>query len=262
MGFKGDIKNKDQAEQYFKKTLPDSYRFAMASTANKVVFEGIKRSNDQFKKEFTLSNNYLVGKAPGKGVLKFEKAIPHRDTSKINASWGIPPKRGATDLSFMDDQEVGFTHKGMVPTKHAYPGQNRDRVIRKNLRRKGIQLRSTRGFPRGVAASNKQRTLFFLRQMYLNRFAMPGSKQFIYLKNGDEFFNFAEGMYQFSSVSPEGNFPKLKLIYSTTDTKNKKRSATHWMEKSANSFKQTEIDKIWEKEFNKSFSVALSKLKF
>lgn len=259
--FKAEIKNKKSAELYFNKALPDSYRFAMAGTANRVVFEGIKKSNEQFKKEFTLSNNYLVGKTPGAGILKFNKAIPHHDINKISASWGVPEKRGQTDLEFMYDQEKGFQHDGMVPTKNAYPGQNKDRVIKRNLRRKGLQLKSTRGFPRGIAANNRQRTVFFLAKMYKNKFALPGSKQFIYLKPSDEFYGFNEGMYQFAKNTPFGLFPKLKLIYSTTDKKNKRRNPTHWMEKSSNSFRQSEIDDIWEKEFDKSFTRAISRLK-
>jgi len=232
--FKATITNKREADKYFKQALPNAYRFAMSGTANSVAFEGIKKSNDIFKKEFTLSNNYL-----------------------------IPPKRGQTSLDFLDDQEVGFTHKGMVPTKHAYPGKNREKVIKRNLRRQNIQLKGTRGFPRGIAKTNQQRTLFFLRQMYTQRFAMPGSKQFIYIRPEDQFLNFTEGMYQFSSNTPfgdYGNFPKLKMIYSTEDKVNKKRKATNWMEQSSKSFTQTELDNIWEKEFNKSFTNAIKKL--
>ena len=52
--FEAKITNKKQVDTYFTKALPNSYRFALAGTANKVAFEGLKRSNQQFKKSFTL----------------------------------------------------------------------------------------------------------------------------------------------------------------------------------------------------------------
>lgn len=261
--FSGKITNKKQAETYFKKSLPDSFRFAIAGTANEVAFEGIKKSNKIFQKEFTLSNKFLTGTAPGKGVLKFNKAIPHHNLNKIESSWGAPAKKGQSDLSFLVKQEDGFTSDKMVPTKNAYPSKNKDRVIKYNLRRRNIQLKTTAGFPRGIAKTNQQRTLFFMKKMFQNKYALPGSKQFIYLRPQDEFFNFQEGMYQFAGNTPlhPNSFPKLRLIYSTTDKKNKKRDATHWMEQSKDSFTQSEIDKIWEKEFNRSFTIAMKKLK-
>lgn len=260
--FSATIKNEKQVKKYFNQVLPDSTRFALSGTANKVAFEGLKKSNEQFKKEFHLSNNYLVGSAPGKGVLKFTKSKPHHDLNKIESAWGAPPKRGQTDLDFLVDQEDGFKHDGLVPTKHAYPSQNKKKVIKRALRRNAITVKGTRGFPRGLAPTNQTRTLYFLRKTYLDGFAMPGSKQFIYIKPEDQFFNFREGMYQFSTTNPtiSGNFPKLKMIYAKNDSVNKKRNPTDWMDKSSKSFTQTEIDNIYEKELNKSLTQAFKKL--
>ena len=255
MSVKATIINEQEARQYFNQYIPDSTRFAMANTASRIAFLGIEKSNQQFRQEFDLSNKYLIGSGTGKGVLKFNRAIPSHNLSKIESSWGVPPKRGNTDLDFLVDQETGFTHKGMVPGKNAYPGRDGRKGIKRNLRRYNIETMNTAGFP---GKTVKQRALFFLRQAYLNRFAAPGSKQFIYIRPR-EFNNFREGMYQFSSSSPVlgGQFPKLRLIYAKNDKKNKRRKATHWMEDSANSFKQSEIDKIYAQEFNKAFTRGL-----
>ena len=260
--FKAEIVNEKQAKKYFNDTLPDIDRFAHAATANVIAYEGIKKSNAQFKKSFTLSNNYLTGKKPGVGVLKFNKAIPSHTISKICSEWGAESKRGQTSLDFLEKQEDGFNHKGMIPTKHAFPLQQKNRVIKANLRRYNIKIKGTRGFPRGIARTNQQRTLFFMRSMYLKKYAMPGSKEFIYIKPSDEFFNFKEGMYQFSSSSPtiNGNFPKLTKIYGTEDKVNKKRKATNWMDKSSNAFTDNEIQKIFEKEFNRAFTNQIKRL--
>lgn len=261
--FKATITNQRQAKQYFNHTLSDIQRFAIAGTANKVAFEGIIKTNKQFKKDFHLSNKFLVGSAPGKGLIKFNKAKPSHDINKIESEFGAPRKRGDTDLKFLVAQEFGFKHGGMVPTKWAYPHQQKKRVIKRNLARKGITIKGTRGFPRGKAATNQQRTLFFMRQMYLNNYALPGSKQFIYIRPSDQFFNFSEGMYQFSGGGLKGDaqFPHLKLIYATTDKVNKRRKPTNTFKKVSLQFTETEIGKIFEKEFNRSFTNQIKKLR-
>jgi hypothetical protein len=255
MSVKATIVNEREAHLYFNEYIPDSTRFAMANTASRIAFLGIEKSNKQFRQEFDLSNKYLTGSAPGKGVLKFNRAIPHHNLNKIESSWGVPPKRGNTDLDFLEDQETGFTHKGMVPTKNAYPGRDGKKAIKRNLRRYNIEIMNTAGLP---GKTVQQRALFFLRQAYLNRFAMPGSKQFLYIRPR-EFNNFSEGMYQFTSGSPVlgGQFPKMRMIYAKNDKVNKRRKATHWMQESANDFKQSEIDKIYADEFNKAFTRGL-----
>ncbi len=252
MNVKATIVNERESEQYFGKYIPDSTRFAMANTASRVAFLGIEKSNDQFRKNFDLSNKYLIGSGPGKGVLKFNRAIPHHNLNKIESSWGVPPKRGSTDLDFLDKQETGFIHKGMTPGKNAYPSQDNKKAIKRNLRRYNIEMMNTAGMP---GKTVEQRAVFFLRQAYLNRFASPGSKQFLYIRKR-EFHNFREGMYQFTSGNPElgGQFPKLRLIYSKDDRVNKVRKPTHWMQESSNSFKQSDIDKIYKQEFDKAFT--------
>jgi len=256
--FKATITNKKQAENYFNRALPDSYRFALAGTANAVAFEGIKKSNKQFKKSFTLSNKYLVGNAPGKGVLKFQKAKPSHNLNNIESSWGAPAKRGATGLDFLVEQETGFKHEGMVPTKHAYPSQNKDKVIKRNLRRSKIQIFKTGSF--------NANSIFAMRQMYLKHLAMPNSNQLIYIKKSDDIPNptnsFSEGMYQFSKTTPltGDQYPHLKKIYSKTDSVGKKRNPTDWMDKSSRAFKQSEIDNMFEKELDKSLTQAIKKL--
>lgn len=255
MSIRATITNERESREYFNQYIPDSTRFAMANTASRIAFLGIEKSNKQFRKEFDLSNKYLTGSAPGRGVLKFNRAIPHHNLNKIESSWGVPPKRGNTSLDFLEDQETGFRHKGMVPGENAYPGRDGKKAIKRNLRRYQIETMNTAGLP---GKSVKQRALFFLRQAYLNRFGMPGSKQFLYIRPR-EFNNFREGMYQFTSSNPElgGQFPKLRLIYAKNDKQNKRRSATHWMQKTSNDFKQSEIDLIYGQEFNKAFTRGL-----
>lgn len=257
--FNATIENQKQVEKYWNQTLPDTHRFAMSMTANDVAVEGVRKTNTIFKKKFNLSNKFLVGNKLGSGVIKFNKAIPHRDLSKISSSYGAPAKKGSSSLEFLVDQEDGFTSKTQAPTKNAYPSRNSKKVIKKNLRRANIEIMNSAGFPGKDA---QQRAIFFMRQAYTNSFAMPGSKQFIYIKSG-EFFNFREGMYQFANNSPKsGNqFPRLKMIYSKDDSKNKKRDATHWMEESSLSFTQKEIDTFWSKNLDKSFTNAMKKLR-
>lgn len=262
--FKAEIVHEKEVQKFFNSGLTDIQRFAMAGTANEVAKLGIEKGNDQFRKSFTLSNNFLVGTGFGKGVLKYNRAIPSHNINKIESSFGVQAKRGRTDLDFMEDQETGFHHEGMVPTKNAYPGGNKSKVIKRNLRRQGIAIRGTRGFPRGKAKTNQQRTLWAIRQIYLERFAMPGSKQFVYIRPEDEFFGFREGMYQFAGTSPATGmqFPHLKMIYAKDDSQNKQRRATHWMRQTANSFEQSEIDAIFDKEMNKSFTQAIKRHRF
>lgn len=253
---KAEITNKSQADKYFNQVLPDVDRFALAGTANQVAFEGIKKSNAQFKKSFHLSNKYLVGSKPGNGVLKFQKAKPSHTLSKINSAWGAPAKRGATDLDFLVKQEDGFKHDGMIPTKWAYPSANKDKVIKRNYRRNKIEvLRPT---------TTDKNPLFAMRKLYLSHYAMPKSNQLIYIKKGDNIPNptnsFNEGMYQFSTANTSSQYPHLKKIYSKTDSVNKKRNPTDWMDKSSKSFTQPEIDKIYGKQLDKSLTMAFKKL--
>ena len=250
------IKNEKQARDLYHKQFPDYTRFATANTASRVAFLGMEKSNDQFSRSFNLSNKYLRGSGPGKGVLKFNRAIPHHDLDRIISSWGSPYKRGSTSLDFLDEQETGFKHKGMVPTKNAYPGRNQKKGIKRALARNAINVKGTRGFPRGIAANNQQRTLFAVRQLYLSGFASPNSKQFIYLRKEDQFFGFREGMYQFTGSSPRAGmqFPHLKMIYAKDDKKGKSRKATNWMEKSSKAISQNDIDKIYKQEFDKAFT--------
>jgi hypothetical protein len=255
--FTATIKNQKKVEKYFNQALPDSTRFALSGTANVIAYRGVIKSNQQFKKDFTLSNKYLVGNGPGKGVLKFKNSKPHHDLNKIESSWGAHAKRGDTDLDFLVKQEDGFKHDGMIPTKHAYPSQNKDKVIKRNFRRNKIEVLRPQS-----ANSN---SLFAMRKLYLSHYAMPKSNQLIYIKKGDNIPNptnsFNEGMYQFSSASLSGGqYPHLTKIYSKTDSVNKKRNAVGWMDKSSKSFTQTEIDAIYGKELDKSLTQAFKKL--
>lgn len=242
-------------EREFKRTLtrdfPDFTRFAVANTASRIAFLGLEKSETQLRQEFNLKNRFLVSGTPGKGVIQFNRAIPHHDLNKITSSWGTPYKRGSTDLDFMEDQETGFTHEGSTPTLNARVGNNRNKVIKNNLRRYHIELMDTRGVS---GKDSKQKMLILLRQAYINSYGMPGSKQFIYIHKG-EFGRFREGMYQFKSKSITGlnSFPQIKGIY-YSDGKNKARKATHWMEDSKNKITQYDIDNIYLQEFNKAFT--------
>lgn len=245
LNVKAEIANFPECEEYFGKTLPDNARFTIANATTRVVYLGLERSTLRFKKSFELSNNYLAGTSVGKGILKYDRAIPHHNLNNIMASWGVPETRGQTDLSFMEDQETGFKHKGMVPGKPAYPGKNTKKAISKNFRRYNIEVKKNNG----------KNAMVFLREAFREGYGLPKSKRFFYLHDG-EFLDFREGLYQFrsSAAKPGHQFPLLSLVYAKYDKVNKTRQATHWMEISKNSITQADIDKIYGEEFEKAFN--------
>ncbi len=250
-GMSVKIRNRKEVQQTIKQDWPDFTRFAVANTASRVAFLGMEKSEDQFRRVFNLKNKFLVGSKPGKGALKFNRAIPHHNINKITSSWGSPGKRGNSSLEFLEDQETGFSQKIFTPSTNARVSKNEKKKIKRNLRRNAMEIMSSGGFP---GKNKRQQMVFFMRQAYLNSFAMPGSKQFIYIHDG-EFGGFREGLYQFSSRNLSGGqFPRIRAIYYKRDKKGQVRKATNWMKNSANAFSQAEIDKIYEKEFNLAFT--------
>lgn len=245
------IRNRKEFQTTLKKTWPDFTRFAVANTASRVAFLGMEKSENEWRRDFTLRNKFLISSKPGKGALKFNRAIPHHDLNKIKSSWGSPEKRGASSLEFLEDQEEGFTQRKFTPAINARVSKNEAKKIKTNLRRNAIEIMSSGGFP---GKNKRQQMVFFMRQAFLNSFAMPGSKQFIYIHD-NEFGGFREGLYQFKSRNLSGGqFPRIRAIYYKRDKRGQKRKATHWMKNSANAFRQTEIDRIYAQEFNLAFT--------
>ena len=250
------IRNRKEIQRTIKKDWPDFTRFAVANTASRVAFLGMEKSEDEFRRRFTLRNKFLISSKPGKGALKFNRAIPHHNINKIESSWGSPEKRGSGSLEFLEDQEEGFTQRKFTPAINARVSKNEAKKIKTNLRRNAIEIMSSGGFP---GKNKRQQMVFFMRQAFLNSFAMPGSKQFIYIHD-NEFGGFREGLYQFKSRNLSGGqFPRIRAIYYKQDKRGQKRKATHWMKNSANAFKQTEIDRIYGKEFNLAFTRSIKR---
>lgn len=243
----------------FNKDWPNYVRFAVANTATRIVFLGLEKSEQQMRNDFTLRNKFLVSSRPGAGALKYNKAIPHHDISKITASWGSPEKRGQGDLEFLEEQEEGFLQKKFTPATYARKGSNRGKTIRNNLRRRAIEIMDSRGFG---GKNDEQTMLFFLRQAYINGYGMPGSKQFMYIHN-NEFGPFREGLYQFKSrgIGGGNQFPEIQAVYYKKDKKGQRRAAVHWMEKSKNKITQADIDKAYIEEAKRSFTKQITRMR-
>lgn len=248
------VNNKSETQDIFKNQFPNHARFAIANTASRVAFEGVKRAENKMRNDFILRNNYLVSSAPGRGAVKFNRAIPHHNISLINSSWGSPDKIGARDYSFLEDQETGFTHYGVVPTQQARISKSQRKRIKRINYLQGMNIRK----PDDIGSISSQnamgKTWAMLRKAYRDGFGLPGSKQFFYLEKSELPGGMTSGFYQFKRSTPSGDndFPEWKKIYHDVD--NSRRKAVHWMEESKNTFTQSDIDKIFTEEARKSFT--------
>jgi len=245
------ILNEADTKKMFKTDFPNYARFAVANTAVKVAFLGVEKAETEIRHDFNLKNKFVVGTSPGKGAVKFtghRDVKPHHDLRKIISSWGSPAK-----YDFMEKQEEGFTHKGMIPyAKNARTSGSINRPIKGKAKRFHLEIMSNRGMSGNTA---KLRTMVLLREAYKNNYGLPGTKQYFYLSKGD-FGIWGEGLYQFKKSNPTaGNlFPNLKQVYSNKPDDNRKRKATHWMEDSKNRITQAEVDRIFNIEAKRSFT--------
>lgn len=249
------IVNEKETKKFLTQDIPDYTRFAVANTASRVVFLGLEKSEAQFRRDFILRNKFIVGTAPGKGALKFTRAIPHHDISKITASWGSPEKRGSADLSFLEEQEEGFTHKGVVPTEAARTSKSRAKRIRKANYMSKMAVRS-------LGVNDLKTRVIFFKKAFKEGFGLPGSNQFFYMKDNQYAPGWSAGFYQFSRKTPPGKefvYPNLRRIYYDGPKVEKRRRAKKWMEKSKNTITQADIDRIYKDEFNKQFTRELKR---
>ncbi len=259
--FNVSIKNETDTKKMFKQDFPNYARFAIANTASRVAFLGVEKAEDEMRKDFFLRNKFVVSTSPGKGAVKFNKAIPHHDISKIKSSWGSPEKAGSRDYSFLEEQEEGFTHEGMIPiAENARTSKSEKKPIKRAARRYQLEVMSNRGFP---GDTEQAKTRVFLKEAFKNGFGLPGSKQYFYLKKGD-LNKWSEGLYQFKSsaiTKPGNRFPNVKQIYTNNKNDNRRRKAKHWMENSKNKITQSEIERIYFEEARRSFTHQITKMK-
>ncbi|MCK4501138.1 hypothetical protein KAU11_11625 [Candidatus Babeliales bacterium] len=250
------ISNKD-AKKLFSKTYPNFVRFAVANTLTSVSFKGMGHSEDWIKKNWINRNKFLLGGGTGKGAIKYNRAKPSHDLNNIWSSWGSPASVGSKNYKFMADQEDGFVSKGSTPTKNARVGKNYNKGIPRKRRRSKSNIEQLRG-----AVSSKRMAIIHLRRLYKMQFALPGSKQFFYMKD-NQFLNFGAGLYQFTKktvpnkLSKSGaklQFPNLKKMYIAGKQNRKTRKDAKWMSKSSLQIKQTDINKIFDKAADQAFA--------
>lgn len=260
-----DIVNKKEVEQLLKKGLPDSVRFAVAKTCTRVVFSGLEDSEDIIRDDFILRGGYVVSKSPGKGAIKYDKAIPHHDINKISATWGSVDKAGNKDYSFMEKQEIGFENeKKPVPNpKNARASSSEKRKVLRRAYLKNADIRHPRSLFTGLVGSTRQMLMIGLSRAYREGFGNFGSHQF-FAFGDNEIPGWEGGLFQFgqSEILADGmNRPNLVRLYYNPEGKNnsKKRRARHWMERSAAKITQAEIDKYYKEEFAKQLARNIKK---
>ena len=256
------IKNKKEFKKYLSNGVPNAERFAVAGTASRIVFLGLKKSEKQMDKDFILRNKLVVGSTPGKGALKFNKAIPHHDINKITASWGSPEKKGSADISFLEDQEEGFTNKAPVPAATSRTSKTIKKRVKKKNYFKNMQVMRESRIGSSKAQTIGGRVRHMLKEAFKIGFGLPGSNQFFYLKDDEYSAGWEAGFFQFSRSAPPGsgyNFPNIRRLFYTGKKAEKRRRARHWMEKSKNKITQSEIEKIYNQEADKSFTKQLQK---
>lgn len=254
-GISVKIRDEKQVRETIGKDIPDFTRFAVANTGSRVAFLGLEKSEDHMRHIFNLRNKFIVSSAPGKGALKFNRAIPHHDLDKIVSSWGSPDKIGSRDYSFLEDQEEGFTNTGAVPTKQARIAKSEKKRIRRvNYMNKMTVMKLSDG----PSATNKLGArIAFFKMAFSEGFGFPGSNQFFYIKDGEYLPGWSAGFYQFSrknTPGPDFQYPNIRRLYYTGSDVRKRRRATHWMQISKNKITQRDIEKIYEKEFNQAFT--------
>ncbi|MHA1379297.1 MAG: hypothetical protein ACTSRG_13015 [Candidatus Helarchaeota archaeon] len=256
--------NIKDVEDLFKRKFPNYVRFAVANTLTSSVYNGMQYSEKWLKKNWITRNRFLLGGGPGKGAIKFNKAIPSHDITRIWAAWGSPESVGSKDFRFMEDQEEGFKSKGSTPAKKARIGKNyRKRIPKKNRRiKQNIRNLSLVRVKLGKTWKPGLMEIRALRKLHQERFAFPGSNQFFFMAD-NQFLNFGGGLYQFAKksipnkLSKSGHklqFPNLKKVYTAGDDNNRNRKGTNWMKKSSLQLKQEEINKIFDKAADQAFT--------
>jgi hypothetical protein len=259
------IVNKKEVDELLKRGLPNSVRFAVANTCSRVVFSGLKDSEGIIRDDFILRGGFVVGKSPGKGAVKYEKAIPHHDISKISATWGSVDKAGNKDYSFMEGQEEGFTNeKKPVPNpQNARAASSEKRKVLRRAYLKNADIRHPRSLFTGLVGSSRQMLMIGLSRAYREGFGAFGSNQFFGFGD-NEIPGWEGGLFQFgqSEILADGmKRPNLVRLYYNPEGKsgNKKRRARHWMQRSAAKITQTEIDTFYKEEFNKQLARNIKK---
>lgn len=261
-----DIKNEREFKQMLAKGFPDSTRFAVSNAATRIVFHGMERSEEQIRDDFILRGSFVVGKSPGKGAVKYEKAIPHHDLSKIVASWGSVDKAGSKDYGFMEKQEEGFVNENKpVPNpKESRRGGSQAGKVLKAVYLKGAVIRRLSDFGSAIGSATVARVVR-LRNAFKQGFGLPGSNQFFAMDDGEYAPAWSGGLFQFSGVEPPRNdlfYPNMRRLFYDPKGKSgeKRRRARHWMEKSANKITQGEIEKLYTEEFNKQLERNIKKM--
>ena len=247
--------NEKQYKKTIEKDFPDFTRFAVANTASRVAYLGMELSEKQMKHDFNLRNKFLVGSSPGKGALKFNRAIPHHDLRKIESSWGSPEKAGSKDYSFLEDQEEGFKNESAVPSDSARISKSYKKKLRKINYINKMRIKKLSDGP--LSGHNLAARVAFFTQSFKEGFGLPGSNQFFYLDDNEYAPGWSAGFYQFSrKVPPKShlNYPNIRRLYYTGKTTEKNRRAVRWMERSKNKITQNDIDKIYADEFKKAFT--------
>ncbi|MCK5600684.1 hypothetical protein KAR91_02375 [Candidatus Pacearchaeota archaeon] len=259
--FNVKIKDEKETKKIFSTDFPNYARFAIANTASRVAFLGVEKAEDEMRKDFFLRNKYIVGSKPGKGAVKFNRAIPHHDINKISSSWGSPEKQGRKDFTFLEEQEEGFTHSGPVPTEKARISKNQKKRIKRANYLSRVQRRNPDDMAGLSALSGMAKTWAFLRASYKDGFGLPGSDQFFFLRHTQLPPGMTEGWFQFSSSNPKAgdSFPRWKQVFYKKKSEN--RRAVHWMENSKNKITASEIDKIYTEEAARSFTKQITKMK-
>ena len=250
------IKNKTETQQFFNETVPNSVRFAVANACTKVVFLGLERSERQIRDDFILRGGYVVGKSPGKGAIKYQKAIPHHDLSQISASWGSVDKMGSRDYSFMEDQEEGFANeKKPVPNPATIRrGGTKTGKVSKAYYLKNAQIKKLSELP-GSGKNDKMTRVFKLSRAYRQGFGLPGSNQFFSFSDGEYAPGWSGGLFQFGQTAPPRDdlfYPNVKRLYYNPSGKSgeKRRRARKWMEKSQNTITQADLERLYFQEFD------------
>lgn len=252
------VDSKDITKLY-SQTFPNYVRFAVANTLTKGAFLGMRKSEQWIKRNWNLRNKFLLGGGPGKGAIKYDRALPSRDINSIFSKWGSVANVGSKKYDFMEKQEGGFNIKGTTPTNQARTGKNYKKRIPPKRRRHSNKIQEMRG-----GSSSKRMTLVYLRRTFKKGFALPGSGQYFYMKD-NQFLNFGAGLYQFTrktipqsarskNTGAKLQFPNLKKVYIAGKQNRKTRKDSKWMLKSSMEIKQSQIDKIFEEEADRAFA--------
>jgi len=259
------IINEKEAKQFFGKVLPDSVRYTIANTLTRAVYKGMEASEEQVRDDFFLRGSYVIGKTPGKGAIKYEKAIPSHDIKNIAARWGSVDKVGSRDYAFMEKQESGFENENKpVPNaSQVRKGGSEKEKVKTDFYLKKAQIRKMSDFG-GVSGNDKKARIIRMRAAYKAGYGKPGSNELFSFDDNEYNPGWEGGLFQFAGNEPprdDLHYPNVRRLYYNPEGKSrtKKRRARHWMEKSGNTITQSDFDKIYAEEFNKQLARNLKK---